>query len=331
MGAGSQVSSASASGIEVLGSLRLVQMRFRFQVLEPLRLPPYKGSTFRGVLGKALKRTLCLRRGLPDCQGCRLMEVCRYPDLFETRFSLRRKSGQAVPPPPFVLIPPQAADTDFQAGELLECGLVLVGDAADDASAFIGAFAEAGRIGLGRERVPCRLESVEALSPGDGSEGTLQRRGGIVELSGKKVIRDRSGWIGTRRWRLEFLSPVRLQCNGRLVKTADFRVLVQRLSERLQALVGLYGEGGCLDFPAILEEASRVRLVEARLRWDDWERYSNRQKTRMRLGGFRGSASYEGDLDFFVPLLAIGEWLNVGKGATFGLGRFRVAAEGELE
>lgn len=307
-----------------LGPLRLARLRFRFQALEPLRLPRFKGSSFRGALGTALKRTLCLRHRFPACDDCRLMESCRYPELFETRWSSRRQERHSIPTPPFILIPPGTEQTDFEKGELFDCGLILVGYALDEASCFVRAFAEVGRRGLGRGRGTCRLTQIESLAPSDRDEGVRRLPGGLVEFSADRVIRDRSDWRSARRWRLEFLSPVRLQDNGHLVKSADFRLLAQRLSERIESLARLYGDGARLDIPLILQAASRIRLVEPRIWWDDWERYSNRQETRMRLGGFRGRATYAGDLNFFVPLLALGEWLNVGKGATFGLGRFRV-------
>ncbi len=43
----------------------------------------------------------------------------------------------------------------------------------------------------------------------------------------------------------------------------------------------------------------------------------------MILGGFLGKISYEGDnLKEFLPLVFIGTLIHIGKGATFGLGRY---------
>ncbi|HSR51719.1 MAG TPA: CRISPR system precrRNA processing endoribonuclease RAMP protein Cas6 [Acidobacteriota bacterium] len=320
------------------GALRLARVRYRFEALQPLRLPTYKGSTFRGALGKALKRTLCLRHRLPSCDGCHLMEACRYPDLFETRFSPRRNGRHPIPTPPFVLIPPDTPETDFETGRQLDCGLVLIGDALADAPSFNRAFAEIGRLGLGRGRAKCRLTQIDTLSPrdatpsdaphtgpaGNRSDDLPNRPGGIIQFTAEQIIRDRSDWMQSRRWKMDFLTPTRLQNRGRLVEDPDFPVLMQRLCERVETLSRLYASDLRFDVEAILEEASRTRLIDSQIRWDDWERYSNRQQTRMRLGGFRGTATYEGNLSFFTPLLALGEWLNVGKGATFGLGRFQV-------
>jgi len=60
------------------------------------------------------------------------------------------------------------------------------------------------------------------------------------------------------------------------------------------------------------------------LRWYDWERYSSRQETRMRLGGLVGEVEFEGELAEFLPYLFLGELIHLGKGTSFGLGRYGV-------
>jgi hypothetical protein len=69
-----------------------------------------------------------------------------------------------------------------------------------------------------------------------------------------------------------------------------------------------------------------VRVTATDLRWQDWQRYSNRQGRAMEMGGFVGTVEIAGDLAPFLPLLRSAEVLHVGKGATFGLGRIAVEA-----
>lgn len=79
-----------------------------------------------------------------------------------------------------------------------------------------------------------------------------------------------------------------------------------------------------LDIREWKRASEAIRLVESHIAPYDWERYSNRQRTRMKLGGVVGTATYAGDLAPFLPLLSLGEWLHVGKGATFGLGKYQI-------
>jgi hypothetical protein len=90
----------------------------------------------------------------------------------------------------------------------------------------------------------------------------------------------------------------------------------------------LYGEpsGETWDFKPLLAEAEKLNM-RATLRWWDWERYSARQQTTMNFGGLIGGFELSGPpatLEKFVPLLKMGEWLHVGKGTTFGLGKYQV-------
>lgn len=48
----------------------------------------------------------------------------------------------------------------------------------------------------------------------------------------------------------------------------------------------------------------------------------------MEWAGIVGSATNEGDLAPFWPSLVFGQWVLVGKGATFGLGAYRLEPVG---
>ena len=44
----------------------------------------------------------------------------------------------------------------------------------------------------------------------------------------------------------------------------------------------------------------------------------------MSLGGVTGTVSYEGDISDFMLLLKLGEYVHVGKGTSFGLGKYEI-------
>ena len=96
-------------------------------------LPAYKGSTFRGVFGHALKRVVCaLKR--QECPDCILRERCLYTRVFETALS---QGGQdavrnSAIPHPFVIEPPPETKTHYVKSDMFECGLILFGERHDD-------------------------------------------------------------------------------------------------------------------------------------------------------------------------------------------------------
>ena len=64
-------------------SLSFVPLRLCFEAREPLRLPPYKGSTFRGAFGVAFKRTVCIVRHR-QCERCLIRTQCAISS-YDTR------------------------------------------------------------------------------------------------------------------------------------------------------------------------------------------------------------------------------------------------------
>jgi len=120
---------------------------------------------------------------------------------------------------------------------------------------------------------------------------------------------------------VSFLTPTRLKYENQLATDCEFHVLFRSLVRRI-ALLDYFHCGG--EFPPerreFVDRARAVETVASDLRWVDWERYSNRQQTRMRLGGFVGQVTYRGDFIDFLPYLLLGTYTHVGKGATFGLG-----------
>ena len=82
-----------------------------------------------------------------------------------------------------------------------------------------------------------------------------------------------------------------------------------------------------IDYLELLEQAKSVRVVSSHMvEWYDWERYSSKQKKRMKLGGLVGEVDFLGDLGAFMPYIKIGEYLHIGKGGSFGLGKYVVVS-----
>jgi len=49
-----------------------------------------------------------------------------------------------------------------------------------------------------------------------------------------------------------------------------------------------------LDFKALSAAAREVEVLNNSLRWQDWSRYSSRQKTPLKMGGLVGEVTLDG-------------------------------------
>jgi hypothetical protein len=105
------------------------------------------------------------------------------------------------------------------------------------------------------------------------------------------------------------------------MRTPEFGVLFARLRDRIAALCDLYGSGPlAVDFRAMGERAGQVRLVDSALEWHARERRSSRTGQTHPLGGFTGTATYEGGLAEFLRWLKAGYWTGVGRQTVWGKG-----------
>jgi CRISPR-associated endoribonuclease Cas6 len=232
-------------------------------------------------------------------------------------------------PHPFVIEPPESEARWFPRGETLEFGLVLVGKALDYLAYFTFAFLRLGERGLGGRRGKFVLDEVLAAGANGSisiyrhAEETLHQPppfpvAEIMESRCRELSR-------SDELSFHFLTPSRVKFDGHLVEKPEFHHLIRSLLRRLSSLSYFHcGTKLELDFRGLIERARAVTCTASDLHWMDWDRYSSRQKQRMTLGGFTGQVTYRGDFTQFLPLLALGEIVHLGKAASFGLGRIAV-------
>ena len=315
-----------AEAAQAVAHFRLACYRFILRAVTPLNLPAYKGSTFRGGFGHALKRTVCIA---PErvCHTCCAPTECLYPHLFETTVEAPDTSDASVPRP-FILIPPLDTYRAYAPGDLLSCDLVLIGQATIYLPQFVVALETMGRLGIGVDQGQYALTHIQDIRPHAPAYELYPGPGGTLHdpkppISGAELTAPYHDW-SPQRLTLVFCTPTRLKYQQRLRTEAPaFHIIIRRLLDRLAVFSQVYHDTPLrLDTPAWKRQAESVRLVESHVQPYDWERYSQRQQTRMKLGGIVGTATYEGHLAPFLPLLALGEWLHIGKGTTFGLGKY---------
>jgi len=129
----------------------------------------------------------------------------------------------------------------------------------------------------------------------------------------------------TARLTLEFLTPLRLVDQGRLVQRLAFLPFLLRLLERLEALSVRYGGQRLpFDHAQLLPAVEQVTVLEDATRWIELESYSTRRQARSPMGGLVGSVTFGGPLAPFLPWLLWGQFTHAGKDAVKGNGLYRL-------
>jgi hypothetical protein len=143
----------------------LAHYRLTLEALEPLHLPPNKGSALRGGFGHTFKRLACAEPW-PCGQRCERGNACPYGYIFETTPPDESEvlSNLSEVPRPFVIEPPDDRRTFIPPGDRLTFGLTLVGRGINYLPYFIAVFRELGQVGLGKTRGKYRLLAMDAIS-----------------------------------------------------------------------------------------------------------------------------------------------------------------------
>lgn len=316
---------------------------FSLVAKDVILLPSYKGSTLRGGFGNAFRKVVCALKK-SDCSGCLLKEKCVYSYVFETPppADSRIMTKYTNAPHPFVIEPPAERKQAYKPGDEIHFGLVLTGRAIDYLPYFIYTFDELGKMGIGKGRGKYLLNKVSVsrlLSPplrgGDEGDGEIiydsttktlnPVRPSLLNLDFEKLKSDSRGVnLEHRTLSIDFLTPTRIVYDGSLTLELEFHMLVRQLLRRMALLSYFHcgGDPSGIDFKGIIEAAKEVRVKKRSLKWYDWERYSTRQNAKMKMGGFIGEITFEGNIGPFMPLIEAGAVLHVGKGTSFGLGRY---------
>jgi len=303
---------------------------------EPLILPHYKGSTFRGGFGNTFKRVVCALRK-KDCKDCLLKARCVYAYVFETSpqgdTQIMNMNKYEKIPHPFIIEPPLGIEREYKPSESLSFNLILVGRALDYLAYFIYTFKELGESGIGKGRGRYELKTVKSYELGveiehkqiySSDTKTISPFETAVITIGNKMQEYRAS--DSQSLTLKFCTPARIVYQRRLVSTLEFHILIRSLMRRLCLLYYFHckAEAPLWDHNDLIKRAEEVIIEKNSLRWWDWERFSKRQNERMKMGGVIGEITYKGDIEPFLPILKAGEILHLGKGTSFGLGKYEI-------
>ncbi|HWI40360.1 MAG TPA: CRISPR system precrRNA processing endoribonuclease RAMP protein Cas6 [Verrucomicrobiae bacterium] len=211
------------------------------------------------------------------------------------------------PPLPFVFDLPVLSPSEREA----RVGLVLVGRGISRLPEFLQAFSNMLAAG---EPVRGSLLGV-ACRGFSGEETAVSSTGeGAVILNGADYLQEPEGVGGLG---LTFDTPLKLTADGRTLHRFDFSVFFRSLLRRLSSLAACYcGTPLQADFQRLASLSREISVDDSRMQAARWK--------GERISGVLGTAGISGDLLELQPFLRLGTFFHCGKGASYGLGRFRL-------
>lgn len=302
-----------------------------------LYLPEYKGSTLRGGFGQTLRRVVCVTRD-KECKNCLFKEKCVYSYIFETPppKDTTRLRKYPFAPHPFIIEPPLERKREYKGGEEFSFNLILIGKAIDYLPYFVFTFDKLGEVGIGRGRGRYWLKEVRSISANfdhnliyTGEDKTF--KDSYTLINEKDILEECKRYGDKRKITLNFLTPTRLKFEEHFTQELEFHILIRNLLRRVSLLSYFHcGKELNVDFKNLIEKAKKVKREDSNLTWYDWQRYSTRQDARMMLGGFIGKVTFNFDgtePNLFLPLILLGRYIHIGKGTSFGLGKYEISEE----
>jgi hypothetical protein len=296
------------------------RLRFSFQAEDRVHFAKMAANTLRGAFGYALGAVAGERE---------------FQAIFAPGAAGPHPSGLADLPRPFVFRSAHLDGATIAPGQPFHFDVNLFETRRPLAEIFVDAFRIMGQRGIGAGCSRMELTAVQHVD----LEGRAGNPAGPLLLS---LAPCRTSVDAVT---VDFLTPTELKSKdlrvrdriARLTPTGlkgapalpepAFPVLFARVRDRIATLRTLYGGGPMdVDFRALGERASAVRITASSVRLVKVTRHSSRTGQRHPIGGFAGWASYAGPLAEFLPWLEAAAFTGVGRQTTWGKGEIRVRA-----
>ena len=335
--------------------------RFYVEAIDPLATRTFWGNNLRSLLIEAWKPAVCkVRPGSMAgvCRGCCYNPVfqqgavtptdalCSFAQVFEMESA---EEGRPQPERPYALLPGSAMSPVISPGSLVCFDLLLVGRVQPYLEEICRVFSRG--LGLGVDRTHgrkgrYRLRMVTRLNLDDEDQEIVYTPAGFRGLPEYYDWKEVKFWAqermeGVEQITLVWLSPLRLRQRpfGRrskeLISPESFGEVFRAILRICTSLAHFYCDQKELDGKAVrhLEDIGQeVETVDGHFTKEACDRKLSEspgegeapRRRRQAVEGYGGWGFYQGDLKPFLPWLALGQYLQIGKFRVEGMGAYRL-------
>ena len=276
------------------------KIRLEYTALTEFKQPYFLGSSIRGVLGRKLKKIVCIKPR-EECKTCEFNKTCPYTVIFETELYLNIPSKY--------VLQPQYSSKELKEGDKLYIDITLLGFASNYWEFIIQSLNTV--INLGKERF-IKQTGVYYYHPFADTYSPLKSF--VPRFNAQNFFELKTG-----KNEMEVrLFPTSLKFYGKYIKAEEFNknIFIKAVVSRVSNVAKNYGT----KTEKIFIDKSKFEIADIRMKPSPMKRWSNRKKKKMLIPAFEGSFKIKGDLNEIYPYLTMLENINLGKSVSFGLG-----------
>lgn len=310
----------------VLPKLPLVEYQFDFQVLQKLCLPAFSGSLWHSVFGNALRDSVCFGSD-SICESCIALHHCDYSLLFSAPRppeTVLMRHYQTIPVP-HIMRAENSLPERFLPGQTLSLRMILIGKANQKLPLIIQVLIIAGLKGLGKNRCKLQLQNVWQFDS-NGIQALIYHS---LKLETLPVLNSFPIIAMPQRIKLHFISPYKQSRKAYNSEALAIPAFLMAIVRRVSLLQYFYTDKQLdTDFKQLKSLAHELIVLDSQLVVQAQSRYSAKHRKMLDVSGVLGS--FELNLQGMEDLwsyLYLGQWLNVGKNASMGFGRYQLLSE----
>jgi hypothetical protein len=285
---------------------------------------PYALFGIREEFMQAFRTTVCRNDG--HCEMCGANKDCPYHITFSQALADDKDAVKRhqKPPLPFVFDLPLLPSPPNKGCEI-EIGLALAGTSINYVAQYVAAVRTLFSMRSVGRKVSGKIIRVESQGCSD-ARNCIMKDDGNVSLDNVATISGRDllemNTLDPGRIKLTLLTPMRIIREGVPIREFSCSNFLRSLLRRISSLTYYYYScGHDFDYKRLAAASSMIEVVENNFHWFDQQKSHGTE----RLSGIVGSGYLEGRLEAeFQIFLLLGEYFHVGKGAAFGLGRYRI-------
>jgi len=272
-----------------LNRLKILRIDCVAEITTDIYLSEFLGNAFRGAFGRALVRLFC-KKVSPDCKECEYRTDCAYGQVFKIGELSSNENG-ALPNPYSVKVRYNGL-RQHQSGEQFPFTFLLFGSAIDFADDVCAA-------------ICCMFKEKLA----DMTLLGLQK----TELTWQDTSTDACPTVSALT--LDFITPTQIMLEKKHVTELTFESFLKTLLQRISTVTDSYGE---TNFILPYSLSSRIPHITTTCDLRSVEI----NQGEFSIKGFLGTVRFSGDLTKYMPYIALGSMLHIGKMTTRGCGEY---------